>query len=153
MKGLVASIGPGGHLPKLIAFTLVGASLLAATVSSLTGRQAGTPPPAAVVAERDLAFADRPDGGVAVQDAGNGRLIEVFQGEQGFLRGTLRGFARSRHLDGVTAAPQSFRLTRWSDDRLTLDDPATGRHVELSAFGADNTIVFARILYAKEAGS
>ncbi len=33
--------------------------------------------------------------------------------------------------------PQPFHLSAWRDGRLTLDDPATGRHVELEAFGAD----------------
>jgi hypothetical protein len=31
---------------------------------------------------------------------------------------------------------------------LTLDDPATGRHIELEAFGSTNTAVFGRLLTA-----
>ncbi len=35
-------------------------------------------------------------------------------------------------------AETPFRLTRWSDGRLSLDDPATDRHVDLEAFGPTN---------------
>jgi putative photosynthetic complex assembly protein len=39
-----------------------------------------------------------------------------------------------------------FRLTLWHDGRLVLDDPATGRHVDLRAFGTTNRNAFARLL-------
>ena len=68
------------------------------------------------------------DGAVRITDAGPGnRVVEHRSPEQGFLRGTLRGFAR--RAEGATdiglGAP--FRLTGWTDGRLTLEDPATGR--------------------------
>lgn len=132
--------------PLIAAFGLVGLSLAVAVVGSLTNAAAvnegGT-----VTVERDLVFEDRGDGAVIVRNAGDLRPVRVFEGENGFLRGTLRGFARSRRSEHLgSAAP--FRLARWSDGRLTLDDPATGRHVELMAFGADNAVVFARLLPA-----
>ena len=55
--------------------------------------------------------------------------------------------ARTRKSEGV--GPQDpFRLSAWSDGRLTLDDPATARHIELQAFGSTNTEVFAQLLTA-----
>ena len=54
--------------------------------------------------------------------------------------------ARARRLDGIGAAPP-FRLTAWSDGRLTLDDASDGRHLELEAFGSLNVAVFARLLH------
>ena len=49
----------------------------------------------------------------------------------------------------AAAAPvRPFRLTRWSDGRLSLDDPATGRRIELDAFGPTNTAVFAHLMGA-----
>ena len=41
-----------------------------------------------------------------------------------------------------------FRLTHWSDGRLSLEDPSTGRRIELDAFGPTNTAVFARLMGA-----
>ena len=75
--------------------------------------------------------------------------MEVFEGENGFLRGTLRGLARTRRSEQVSPAVP-FHLAQWPDGRLTLDDPATGRHIELLAFGADNAGVFARLLALAE---
>lgn len=102
-------------------------------------------PAANLVAERNLRFVDAADGGVAVLSARDGHEVAIFHGEQGFLRGTLRGFVRTRHLSDI-GAEQPFRLSRWSDGRLTLDDPATGQHVELLAFGPTNAAVFAPLL-------
>ncbi|MFY7781768.1 MAG: photosynthetic complex assembly protein PuhC, partial [Tagaea sp.] len=39
-----------------------------------------------------------------------------------------------------------FRLSMWRDGSLVLDDPATGRRVDLRAFGATNRDAFARLL-------
>jgi putative photosynthetic complex assembly protein len=66
-------------------------------------------------------------------------------GQNGFLRGTLRGFARIRRSDGVGAIPPML-LTGYADGRLVLADPSTGRLVELEAFGSSNEAVFARLL-------
>ena len=103
-------------------------------------------PDAKLVAERDLRFVDRDDGAVIVYAGTTDQEVAVFEGQQGFLRGTMRGFVRTRHLDGIGPSPQSFRLSRWSDGRLTLDDPTTGQHVELLAFGPTNAAVFAPLL-------
>ena len=44
-----------------------------------------------------------------------------------------------------------FRLARWSDGRLTLEDPTTGRRIELGAFGPTNAEVFAELMQAPTA--
>jgi putative photosynthetic complex assembly protein len=138
------------HLPLKAAAALIGFSILAAIVGRIDG-QGAQEPVSTPVAERLLRFEDRADGAVLVYDAQKNPTdlgatpIDVAVGENGFLRGTLRGFARTRHLSGVQAdAP--FRLTAWADGRLTLVDPATGRHTELEAFGIDNVKVFANFL-------
>ena len=69
-------------------------------------------------------------------------------GANGFLRGTLRGLARERKRQGV-GAEQPFRLIGRADGRLTLEDPATGRRVDLESFGPTNAAVFAQMLMAK----
>lgn len=130
--------------PQRVVFGLVGLALAGAVAGSLSGprpvEQTGS-----VVAARDLRFADRADGAVVVTDAGTGQTVDVLEGEQGFIRATMRGLARARHSEGIgQTAP--FRLQSWTDGRLTLDDAATGRHLELQAFGSLNVAVFARLL-------
>ena len=127
-------------------FAAVGLSLALAATGRMTQvgavQTSGT-----LVAARDLDFADGVDGSVVVTDARDGSPVAVFTGESGFLRGTMRGMARTRRIDGV-GAQDPFRLSAWSDGRLTLDDPATARHIELQAFGSTNTEVFAQLLTA-----
>ena len=94
------------------------------------------------------AFEDRDDG--AVVDP-RGRGPPRRRGVRGRARASCAarcaGFARTRHLENL--GPEApFRLAAWSDGRLTLDDPATGQHVELLAFGPTNAGVFARLLEA-----
>ena len=130
------------NLPVLAAFAvLCGTVGLAAMGPSAVGRS--DPPPSTVIAERMVRFEDRADG--AVVALADGAPVKVFQGEQGFLRGTLRGLARIRHEDGKSpAAP--FRLAAWADGRLTIDDTADGQRVDLEAFGPTNAAVFATLL-------
>ena len=126
---------------------LAGALALAGTVLAIgAARLSGldtTEPDAVTVVERSLRFVDRPDGGIAVVDARSGRTLDVMQGEQGFLRGTLRALVRERKQRGLTAdAP--LQLTARADGRLTLVDPATSERVDLESFGPTNAAVFAR---------
>ncbi len=108
------------------------------------------PPASSVVATRSLVFKDRSDGAVLVYDSGptsasEERLAAVIQGQSGFLRGVLRGFARGRKAIGIGDDPP-FRLTAWADGQVTLYDPSTGRSAELEAFGPDNERVFTNFL-------
>ena len=41
-------------------------------------------------------------------------------------------------------------LNRWSDGRLSLDDPSTGEHVDLEVFGPTNAETFARLWRAAD---
>ncbi len=95
--------------------------------------------------QRLLRFDDLPDGAVAVIDVGSGQLVQRFEGEQGFLRGTLRAMARERKIQGVGRG-EPFELLLHADGRLTLRDPSTGARIALESFGATNTGVFARLL-------
>jgi putative photosynthetic complex assembly protein len=130
---------------------LLGAAglILLALVLAAGGRLVGTGE--AALGERasivrDLRFADRSDGGIDVIDAALDRPLDVVMpGSNGFLRATLRGLARERKRhEGGPEIP--FRLTAWNNGRLTLADPATGRTVDLAAFGPTNAEVFGRLL-------
>lgn len=107
-----------------------------------------TPAPAAApaLAAIDVAFADRPDGAIAMVDPQSGaELAAVPPRSNGFVRGVLRGMFRTRKLEQKGREGQ-FHLAREADGRLTLTDPQTGRRVDLSSFGPDNTAAFAQLL-------
>jgi putative photosynthetic complex assembly protein len=130
------------------AAVLVSASLLFVGIARLTGYRPDRPAPSWIVASYDLRFEDRADGAVLVYDIATNRLVDTLRpGTNGFVRGVLRGLARERRARQVGTVPP-FRLTRWADGRLSLDDLETGRHVDLEVFGPTNAGAFADILIA-----
>jgi putative photosynthetic complex assembly protein len=139
---------PFPRAPLVGAGILVLVTILAAAGVRATGIGASRVPDAAAVTMRDFHFVDRTDGGIDVIDVRDNRVVDtVAPGTNGFIRGTLRGLARERKREGVGAAAP-FRLVSWSDGRLTLEDPATGRRIDLEAFGPTNSGAFAHILTA-----
>ena len=93
-----------------------------------------------------MRFADRADGAVVITEAETGRVVNVASpGTNGFLRSTLRGLVRDRKRSDI-GAEAPFRLIRWNDGRLTLQDEATGRTIDLGAFGLTNAAAFARLM-------
>lgn len=136
---------PQGALIALGA--LIAATLVAVAVAQYTGIGQQRLPEAATVATRALTFVDRPDGGIDIVDARDGSAAgQVGPGTQGFLRGTMRGLARERRSHGIGAA-QPFHLRTLADGRLLLDDPHTGRRIDLGSFGPDNAAVFAALAH------
>jgi len=93
---------------------------------------------------------DASDGGVLVRDASDGAMLyRVAPGTNGFLRGAMRGFAQERVREGI--GPDSpFTLTRWRDGTLSLQDEATGRRIDLDAFGPAQAQDFAQLFAARE---
>jgi putative photosynthetic complex assembly protein len=103
---------------------------------------------ASVQWQRSLRFEDRPNGDIAVLDAASQREVARFQGEQGFLRGSLRALARERQRRGLgSEAP--FELTGHVDGRITLRDTATGQRIALESFGPTNSAVFSQLQWAR----
>lgn len=108
---------------------------------------------AAAAVERDLRFEDIADGGVAVRDAADGRIVaEIEPGSNHFLRALMRGLARERVRQGI-GDETPFHLARRVDGQLTLVDPVTRRVVDLGAFGPSNAAVFAAFLEEKGASA
>ncbi|GJG86874.1 hypothetical protein tb265_20550 [Gemmatimonadetes bacterium T265] len=153
--------GPSPPRPVLLAagvFAVV--TIIGAGVARRTGAGHVEPPHSAVVAARDLWFDDAPAGVVVVRTRTAGgadsTVATLHAGEGMFVRGTLRALARGRRLDASGAAEGNasavehapFRLTRYADGRLTLDDASTGAHLELRAFGPTNEAAFAGLLPA-----
>jgi putative photosynthetic complex assembly protein len=140
---------PPIRYPRAPLFALGGlvlASVLAVSAVRLTGVGAMHVPDAPAVAVREFRFEDRPDGSIVVLDAAGRQLIDtVAPGSNGFLRGTMRGLARERMRQGVSRE-LPFRMTGRADGKLTLEDPGTGRRVDLGSFGPTNAAVFAHIM-------
>lgn len=140
---------PSHPLPKPILFG--GVALALATVALIAGaRQTGIGlsrnPDAPAVASRDLAFADGPDGSLAVFEAADHRPVARVPPETGgFIRAALRGLDRNRLQHGdPEGAP--FRLSLDRENRLWLKDLATGQLIDLNAFGPTNAEAFAVFL-------
>lgn len=140
---------PPLRFPRAPLFALGGlvmASVLAVATVQLTGIGAVRAPDAAAVATREFRFEDRPDGSIVVLDASGKHLVDtIAPGTNGFLRGTMRGMARERMRQGVSPA-LPFRMIGRADGKLTLEDPGTGRRVDLGSFGPTNAAVFAQIM-------
>lgn len=140
------------RVPMLLAGGLVVLTVLGVIFQQLVvNPQARASAPRAVLAERVLRFVDIADGTVVVVDAGAGtELARVAPGEGNFLRGTLRGLVRERRLQSADFTP-GFALRRYGDGAIVVADLATGREIDLRAFGARNADEFMRYLPASEA--
>jgi putative photosynthetic complex assembly protein len=134
--------------PLVGAAALVVVALLAVALVRITGVGVIRVPDAPAVETREFRFADQADGSISVQDARTREVVDtVAPGTNGFLRSTLRGLARERKRQGIGPEPP-FRLIGRADGRLTLEDPATGRRVDLESFGPSNAAVFAQLFAA-----
>ncbi|RFC64948.1 hypothetical protein DYI37_03510 [Fulvimarina endophytica] len=138
---------------------LVAAGLLALStvvfglVSNRTGVGAFHTPAIQTVASRALALDDTNPEIAVVSDANTGeRLLEAPTASGGFAVESLRNLKRYRTIRGV---PESgaYTLALKADGRLVIEDPKTGRLVELRAFGRENTEVFAGFLNWEDAKS
>jgi putative photosynthetic complex assembly protein len=128
----------------MIALVLTGAA--ASRLMGLSGGEKAALPSGVPAAMRDVRFVDRDDGGIDVSDAADDRVFEAYApGADGFVRATLRGLARDRRNAGL--GPETpFRVARFGDGRIVLEDPALERRIDLRAFGATNAASFARLL-------
>ena len=128
--------------------TMIGVTLLLVLVVRVSGADISSLPPPKLVVQRDITFTDLPDGGVAVYDVKRPQPIEVLPPRSnGFLRATMRNLAHERRANGI--GPEApFRLAASTEGRLILEDPTTGRRIDLEAFGPTNAGVFANLLGA-----
>jgi putative photosynthetic complex assembly protein len=131
---------------------LVVLSLCATGFARFSGIGTSQMADATAVHSRTLRFEDRADGGVLVYEANSDRVVEVLSpgGNNGFIRGVMRAFARERRLEDIGPQPP-FELTQWSDGRLSIEDVATRERIELTAFGSTNVAAFARLLNVRSA--
>lgn len=137
-------------LPLFTAFALIGFSIAATLFGRVTDigtLRTTVTTPAAI---RDVRFIGGSDEVMEVRDAASGELVETIPtGQDGFIRGALRGIGRDRKLRGLPA-DEPYRIIRWDDGRLTLSDLVTGLRVELDPFGPTNSGAFARLLAERD---
>jgi putative photosynthetic complex assembly protein len=128
----------------LTATTTVRLAHIPAAASPVALRDANHMVP---VAQRNLRFVDRADGAVVIEDVDQGATASVIEPGQktGFIRGVMRGLARERRMHGVGNQPP-FNLSLWRDGELSLTDSATGRSIEMTAFGSTNRASFLALL-------
>ena len=101
----------------------------------------------------EVRFRDESDGSVSVRDIRNDQVVaSLAPGTNGFVRSVMRGLVHERKRRGFDATPP-FRISQWSGGRLALEDTATGRLIDLDAFGVTNKDAFAQMLPARRAAS
>lgn len=150
---LHAPPGPGDQVrtkdPHAKAALACGMLIAVALVLAALGRHPPTVvtiDPAAVSRSLDLAFRDLPDGSVMVVDAATGKDIQIIApGGGGFVRVTMRSYARERQQRGLSDATP-FHLAEMTDGTVYLQDRLTGRTMHLNAFGPANVGAFRAIL-------
>lgn len=135
--------GSNLRVPLLATGVLVGLIVLLVATS---GKPTQSPQNPTIVAARDLRFVDGPEGSVIVLDAASGATVRILErGHDGFVRATMRGLARDRRNREI-GSDVPFHLSTRSGGEVVLEDPATGRLVNLEAFGRTNAATFASFL-------
>lgn len=135
---------PRGFIPA--AGALIVASLVLALIARVTdvGAVRLVHPPE--VQSIDLRFEDRVGGKIAVVDASTGDLLKLIKpGQDGFVRVAIRSLAFERRARGTTSSGD-FRLGRAADGTYWLKDLATGRVLQLEAYGHGNLVAFSQFL-------
>lgn len=133
-------------LPLLALATFVAGSLI--VVGPQKNRNVEMQQDQVPLTSRSLRFEDMPDGAIIIRDASDDALLGRFGvGEGAFIRGTMRALTRERRAEGE-GQEKPFRLTAWPNGQLTLDDAATGRRIDITAFGPAQAEAFQRFLAA-----
>jgi putative photosynthetic complex assembly protein len=128
----------------LLGLSIVGTA--AFRLAHLNAPTAPSAPRAQLWHSEDLRFIDGHDGSVIVRDSQSGRPVAILApGKGAFVRGVLRGLAHDREVRGIGSSPP-FRLSEWEGGRLDLEDTATGRRIDLEAFGTSNREAFLELL-------
>ena len=140
-------------VPLLLSGGLVLLTIIGVFFQQLVVNPGAEPRPMPeLIGERQLQFTDHDDGSVTVRELPGGQVLDtVGPGEGNFLRGTLRGLVRERRLHDESMVP-GFVIGRYADGSIVLSDTATGRRIDLRAFGEVNAREFTRYLPAAAGG-
>ncbi len=134
------------HPPLAAASALIVFAIVAVSMYQLSDRGNGDLLLEPAIESVDLWFEDQEGGAVTVIDANSGRVVDVVAPEtNGFLRGALRSLARERRASDI-GSEIPFSVRKMASGSIVLHDPATGRVIDLRAFGPTNQEAFARFL-------
>jgi putative photosynthetic complex assembly protein len=138
-------LNPQPAVPIVVRWVMLSLALLllgvfAVRQSGQDIRQADAP----VVWQKSLHFEDGERGEIVVIDAATRQQVAVFEGEQGFLRGTLRALVRERKKRAI-GADEAFELSSHADGQMVLRDPATGEAIHLASFGPSNAQIYRQL--------
>jgi putative photosynthetic complex assembly protein len=131
-------------MPVVVRWVVFGLAVL--VVGIFAARQSGfeaRQPDAPVVWKKALHFEDGTHGEILVYDTA-AQKIATFEGEQGFLRGTLRALARERKKRSISS-DAAFELSGHADGQMVLRDPTTGESIHLASFGPSNAQVYRQL--------
>lgn len=93
---------------------------------------------ASLVESHQWRFEDRADGAILIFDAQSNRQVQILApNTNAFFRTVMRALARDRMTKEIGQV-QPFTLKRYADGLVTIEDPMTGRVINLEAFGPDN---------------
>ncbi len=96
-----------------------------------------------IVTLKKLHFYDHPDGSIRITEV-DGSLITFIKGEA-FVRILLRNLVRDRISIGV-GPEEPFELIARKGGLLSLRDPISNMHVDVTAFGQSNSKVFMQLI-------
>ena len=96
-----------------------------------------------IVISKKLHFYDHPDGSIKITDI-DGEILTFIEGEA-FVRVLLRNLVRERILTGI-GPEEPFELIVRKGGLLSLRDPISDSHVDLTAFGASNSKIFVELI-------
>ncbi len=140
----------------LILTTVAGVGIIQLQKHFAPASVASDAPGATAVQTRLLRFVDQNDGvavyggHVRVFDVATGAELPQLRDRDGFVRAVLNSLTYERTKRAVSAPP-IFELVRWSDNRITISDSATGARISLGDFGPGNKAVFLRFFDTTEA--
>lgn len=135
---------------------VIGAGILIAATVMIVGfvqtQKLSSPPAPGMfdglepLAERLIKFpVDREGRVTEVFDADTGEKIADLRANDGFVTTVLMSLSFNRRRLGMDVQP-TYKLVRWEDSRVSIEDLTTGVQINLGAFGWENRAVFERFL-------
>ena len=126
---------------------VMAVSLLAVSSARIGVAPRQAKPAAAAVAAYDFRVAAPNAAGLeTVMSARNGAPVAPLAAKgDDFLPSLVDKLRQERVLKGAPSAPP-FRLVRFADGRVSLEDPSTGRELNLESFGSVNEANAARLI-------
>ncbi len=134
------------------AIIIGGALVMAVSLLAVSSARMGVAPrqarpPSTAVAAYDFRVSPpNAEGFETVLSARDGRAVAPLSGRgDDFLPSLVDKLRQERALKGIHSnAP--FRLVRFADSRVSLEDPVTGRELNLESFGSVNEANAARLI-------